>query len=172
MKTKLLIASIFLTVAPLAWAETVKPTPTALPKSGNLASSLTGGAYGGTPGSWASDPLKQAAAPIGGSVSQIGTSWVAKVFNNSEDTYSANFKVVQLNNRGISARNDYFSVTLQPGKSSERSFSMANGAINANLELSSWKKLGGDKKDGDQPAAEGSDKGADAKPVTAPPANK
>ncbi len=171
MKTKLLLAVIITTVTSIAFAATEQPTPTPLPMSGNLASSVTAGSAGGAPGSWASDVLVQSPAPIGGSVSRSGNSWLAKVFNNSEDSYSANFKVIQLHARGDSIRNDYFSVTLAPGKSSERTYSVANGAVSANLELASWKKLGGDKKEEEKDAAVADaskvdEKSAGAKPKT------
>jgi|GEM_PF-4716066 len=122
------------------------PTPTALPKSGSLASSFTGGSSGGTSKSWGSEILDKAVAPIGGSVSKAGTSWIAKVFNNSDKAYSADVKMVQINARGTVARNDYFSVSLAAGQSTQRSFSVANGAVSADLSLSGWKAKGGPEK--------------------------
>ena len=140
--------------ATAAFAEPPAPTPTPLPKTGSLASSVTAGSSGGAAGAWGSDVLEKSPAPIGGSVSKKGNSWVARVFNNSQDSYSANFKVIQVNDRGTTTRNDYFSVSLQPGKSSERTFSAANGAVSASLELNGWTKVGGSA-EGEKAAAEG-----------------
>lgn len=142
--------------ASIGLAEDAEPTPTPLPKSGSLATSFTGGASGSTSTSWGQDVLEKSAAPLGGSVSRSGTSWVAKVFNNSKDSFSADVKLVQINARGGSARNDYFSVSLRPGQSSERTYSVANGAVSANLELSGWKKLGGQEKKPESDAEAGS----------------
>jgi len=131
----------------VAFAEDKAPTPTPLPKSGSLASSFAGGQNAGTSDkSWGTNVLDQEPAPIAGSVSKDGNKWVAKVFNNSKDTYSADVKIIQSNDRGGSAKNDYFSVSLRPGQSDSRSFASANGAINASLELTRWKKIGGEAK--------------------------
>ena len=151
-----------LTVAGVVVAAPVhaeSPTPTPLPKSGNLASSLTGGSNSGAPGTWGQDgPGEASSAPLAGSVSRSGNQWIARVFNNSTDEYSGDFKVVQMNARGGVARTDYFSVSLRGGQSSERSYSLANGGVNANLELTSWKKRSTPTK----PSAAQADAGAEA----------
>jgi hypothetical protein len=133
---------------------TLPPTPTAqeekedpykdLPKSG-----LLSGTYSlETDSTAVSEPwgntgsAANSNSPITGSVSRISKQqWKASVFNNSEDSFSVSVKVKQIDSRGSVVKSDYFSASLKPKNSAERQFSSASSALNAELELLSWKKL-------------------------------
>lgn len=113
-----------------------------LPKSGTLASSTTTGytsrnfdmAWGTESG--------QERAPLSGSVSRTSQSdWVAKIFNNSEDKYSASILVVQFDGRATRLKSDSFSVLLKPGEHSERVIKAAPGSVDAQVNLESWRNL-------------------------------
>ena len=110
------------------------------PKSGTLAST-SGGGSASSVGGFGDTPLsdEDQAAPIGGSVSREKNSWVAKVFNNSKDSVSGNYKVIQKGKNGATIKTDSFSVNLAPGKSTERSFTANPLSVSGSLDVVSWK---------------------------------
>lgn len=119
------------------------------PKSGVLSATHVGG-HGATALPINSDPKldEEESAPITGSVSRQGQgAWVMKVMNNTaEDTYSVSVRVVQKNNRGGQLKSDFFSLTLPPKQSEQRSLKGPSSAATAELVLESWRKLGSGKK--------------------------
>lgn len=123
-----------------------------LPRQGSL--SFSGGMSDGKIAMpWGSD--EEGSSPITGSVSKIGQdTWVMKVFNNSEDTYSVNLKVVQLNSQNRQVKSDSFSYTLKARQKVERNVSAAPGSVRGELKLESWKNLTPKKKEA-QPGMEG-----------------
>jgi len=146
MKQKL----IFLTLLFISYAS-AEPVATpsfspsvALPASGVLSESSStnyGAAHVAMP--WAEGASKEAnVAPLSGSVFKKNErQWSAKVFNNSKtDSFNASVRVVQKNASGAKVKSDFFSVNLAPGQSSERTISSFPSAMNATLELQSWKK--------------------------------
>ena len=115
-----------------------------LPKSGNLSTSFISGAasssvpdpFGGV------DIGDEGSAPITGSVSRIDAdTWRMRVFNNSQDVYSVNLGVAQRDDRGATLKTDNFSYTLKPGSSAEETIQSASGALEAALDLRSYRKL-------------------------------
>lgn len=145
MKRLLLIALVVLFAATASAEKAVKKE---LPRQGSLSVSAgTGGAGNfGYEMPWGSD--NEGSAPISGSVSRMGQdSWVMKVFNNSEDTYSVNLRVIQSSERNATLKTDSFSYTLKPGQNAERTLRAAPNSARGELRLDSWKKIGGKKKD-------------------------
>ena len=110
------------------------------PKSGTLAST-SGGGTSSSVGGFGDTPLtdEDQAAPIGGSVNREKNSWVARVFNNSKDSVSGNYKLVQKGKNGATIKTDSFSVNLAPGKSAERSFTANPLSVSGSLDVVSWK---------------------------------
>jgi hypothetical protein len=115
-----------------------------LPKSGNLSTSVTSGAASST----FPDPFggvgiaDEDSAPITGSVSRIDEdTWRMRVFNNSQDVYSVNLGVKQRDDRGATVKTDNFSYTLKPGASAEQTIQSASGAMEADLDLRSYRKV-------------------------------
>lgn len=168
----LLTASLFICLSPvLAFAETVgtdsaapaskEKAPAAadtkaepkeekkLPKSGVLSSSIRSGYQSRNIGDqWGGTDITgdAGAAPITGSVSRVSPQeWVAKIFNNTDDTYSASLRVVQLGKRGSQTKQDSFSYTLKPHSSASRRLASSSLTEEARLELQGWKKLGAKK---------------------------
>ncbi len=122
-----------------------------LPKSGTLSRSMSKG-YQSTNVDmpWNKKNIGaglEVEAPISGSVSKLSsTQWVAKVFNNTEDTYTADLKVVQRNDRGVPIKSDSFTMTLKGKQSDSRFISATPATDDASLELVNWKNLSESKK--------------------------
>jgi hypothetical protein len=96
---------------------------------------------------WGTDVLKEKPAPISGSVSRVGArEWVLRMFNNSEDTYSASVEVVQMARGGKRIKSDNYSYTLKAKQKAERKFSTNQQVTDCALNLTKWKNLTGDKK--------------------------
>lgn len=146
-----------------------------LPKSGSLSSSITGGyqnravaePWGGT------DSQGENVAPISGSVFRNGPrDWKMTIFNNSDDTYSVSVEVAQYGSTGNKIKGDNFSYTLRPRGSEERLVTGNDKTKDAQLNLRSWRKIGGSKPTpaaaqaagSPPPAAEASPAGAVAAP--------
>ncbi len=136
----LIVATLCGTYAPTFAA----PKERELPKSGQLSTSVTSGAatttvpdpFGGI------DVSDGEPAPITGSVSRIDAeNWRMRVYNNSQDTYSVNLGVQQRDDTGMTIKTDNFSYTLKPGASAEQSIIAASGAMEADLNLRSYRKL-------------------------------
>lgn len=116
-----------------------------LPKSGSLSSTISG-VHGSrnVPGPWggSSARTEDKAAPISGSVSKVSArEWRARIFNNSEDTYSVNLAVHQFDRNDKKIKSDSFSYTLKPGQSVDRPISALATTEQCSLDLLSWKKL-------------------------------
>ena len=157
----ILVVGAFCLASSLVQAETKEEKEKELPPSGTLSSSSSAG-YGGhaVDAPWGADVIS-GGAPVSGSISRLGgNKWVMKVFNNSEeDKYSVDLKIVQTNNRGKQVKSDYYTYTLGPKKSAERTIRVNNSTQNCSLQLQSWKKIGGKKKKKEEaPAAAGTGK--------------
>ena len=114
-----------------------------LPKRGALSNTVSGVSKDvKVPDAWGgNDPAGKDVAPITGSVSKITPSkWVARIFNNSEDTYSVNLAVHQYNRSNSKIKTDSFSYTLKPKEKAERELSATAATEQASLELLSWSK--------------------------------
>ncbi|MCB0354881.1 MAG: hypothetical protein KDD64_15210 [Bdellovibrionales bacterium] len=146
------LASIFLFGAPLFAADQKDEPKRDLPKSGVLSGGYIGGFEGasieGPAGFEDKDIYSEERAPITGSVSkQDSNYWNMKIFNNDEDdTYSVNLSVEQVDKRNSKIRSDNFSYTLKPQESQSRLIRSRPNTANMILKLSSWKRLGGKKK--------------------------
>lgn len=127
-----------------------------LPKSGVLSTSISTGYQTNKKVAipWNKEGAgADAQAPISGSVSRINTKqWQAKVFNNTDDAFSADVAVVQLNANGNTVKRDSFSMRLKPKESLERTVSAVAGSSDGRLELISWKRLTSKKKE--EPSAQ------------------
>lgn len=100
--------------------------------------------------------------PIAGSVSRSGTrDWRMVIANNTKDPYSVDVTVRQLNARGDTVKNDYFSYTLKGGEQQTRNVSGAINAVDGKLVLNSWKNLAPPAKEKKESAA-GAPEGAPA----------
>ncbi len=135
-----LLAIIF--IAQNSSAQDEKPEKK-LPKSGSLSISSSGtSASKNFPDPWGADNVVDSnSAPITGSVSKISpTNWVAKVFNNSDDTYSVSLAVYQYDRRNTKIKSDSFSYTLRPRESAERPISTSMNTEQCELDLLSWNK--------------------------------
>ena len=135
-----------------------------LPQKGVL--SVSGGGGGQSykiPEPWGSDDsVTGGTPPVAGSVSRISkTQWQAYVVNNSEDTYSIDFEVLQVDQNLALSKKDFGSFTLKPGQSNRQLFSAGIGSASASLRLTRWKNLTEKKKKAaevtDEVIAEGSD---------------
>lgn len=114
-----------------------------LPQTGTLAGSRSGG-YGGTSlGGWGDE--EAGPPPIAASVSRDGRNFMVRVFNNAEDQFRVSIEVVQYNDRSKRLKGTNMSFSLKPGQSAERSVSSAPGAVNSEVKLKNWKKVGGRK---------------------------
>lgn len=116
----------------------------ALAGKGVISGSMSGGAAGmAMEGPWGGTDIEGSkASPISGSVGRgAERDWVARVVNNSEDTYRANMAVKQYDERGRVIKTDNFSVSLGPKTSTERTFRAHPTALNSDLELKSWKRF-------------------------------
>ncbi|MCO6431688.1 MAG: hypothetical protein J5J00_12585 [Deltaproteobacteria bacterium] len=148
--------SFLVSQSALAAAGDEKKKEDSLPRSGSLSSTITG-SYGSqqVPEPWGgTDVAGQGTAPISGSVSKGPSGqWIMRIFNNSDETYSVDVSVTQYNRSGASLKKDFFSATLRPAQSSDRTISNAPNSENASLELVSWKKLTSKKEAENTPAA-------------------
>lgn len=131
-----------------ATQQQAKPKKKELPKSGVLAqtrSSGTGASSVDVP--WGSDVMKDKAPPITGSVSRLGArDWSLKVFNNTDDVYSASLEVLQFAKGGKRLKSDNYSYTLKPKERVERKFIANQGVVDCALNLSKWKNLSSSKR--------------------------
>lgn len=129
-------------------AEEQKKAKKELTKSGVLSQTRSGGtAATEVDVPWGTDVLKDKPAPISGSVSRVGPrDWMLRVFNNTEDTYSASLEVVQMARGGNRLKSDHYSYTLKPKQKVERKFSTLQTVTDCSLNLTKWKNLSGDKK--------------------------
>lgn len=114
-----------------------------LPRSGVLSRTHSSGtSHSGLELPWGTEALSPDQAPISGSVSRIsGREWVARVFNNSEDTYSVSVKVRQFGAGNKEVKYDTYSYTLKPRESKEQKFLSKVDTIDAGLDLTSWTNL-------------------------------
>lgn len=120
-----------------------------LPRSGNLASTLTrGGEDVAVDGPWGDNDISgREPPPISGSISRIAQrTWLMKVFNNTKDRYSVDLEVVQFNQRGTRLRGDYFSYTLDGGQSIERKVMASSNVTECQVNLRNWRKYEAPKK--------------------------
>jgi|GEM_PF-1810736 len=155
----------------------VKEKKEELPKSGVLSRSLgTGYQSTNVDMPWGSDGKDSAGGaasgrpPISGSVSKVSPAqWLMRVFNNSEDSYSVNLRVIQRDMRGTVLKSDSFSYNLRPGQKAERSISSYRNTADAELNLVSWKKLSPPKKAEDGEAVRKKAGGAEAAAQTRKP---
>lgn len=77
--------------------------------------------------------------PLAGSVSKLSErELLAKVFNNSDQTYSISAKVLQYNARGVQIRSDSFSATIKPKSSYERRVPRGIGAEDIRFSMENW----------------------------------
>ena len=144
----LILTSLVLSLSTSLFAEEKKDKP--LPKSGSLSTNISGiTGNKAVPGPWGGvDTSGEDASPISGSVSKLSKErWVVKLFNNSENTFSVDVAVTQLDRNGSSVKKDNYSYTLMPKQSVERSVTASPQTEQANLELVKWKKIGGDKEE-------------------------
>ncbi|MFM1847568.1 MAG: hypothetical protein RL417_1042 [Pseudomonadota bacterium] len=115
-----------------------------LPKSGDLAASLSGG-YGSRElqEPWGGvDERGEESSPITGSISKKNSrEWVMRVFNNSDDPYSVQVQVNMYGRTGGKTKTDTYSYTLKSKSSTERSLLAPSGTEEARLALLSWKNL-------------------------------
>ncbi len=124
-------------------SEAKAPTPTPLPQSGVLSRSSTFG-YNTkiVEGAWGSESDASSKPPITGSISKVSDrEWVAKLFNNSEDTYTVSVEVKQMNAAGKRERSDSFSARLGPNENTERTLGATARTVDAELELRNWKNI-------------------------------
>ena len=158
-------------------AEADKEKKRELTKSGVLAQTHSSGTTGtGVEVPWGTDVLKDKPAPISGSVSRVGVrDWSMKLFNNSEDTYSASVEVVQMTRGGKRLKSDHYSYTLKAKQSAERKFSTNQSVTDCALNLTKWKNLSSKKAEKTPKADVGAAKGsvvADDGGAVAPPETK
>jgi len=115
-----------------------------LPKTGDLAASLSGG-YGSRELAepWGGvDERGDETSPITGSISKRNTrEWTMRVFNNSDDPYSVQLQVQLYGRTGGATKTDTFSYSLKPKSSAERTILAPVGTEEARLALLSWKNL-------------------------------
>jgi len=124
---------------PAAPTPVVSPTDKKkeFPKSGVLSMVVPQG-FGRTGISTISSPdlENDELPPIAGSVRRSGAdSWIAKVSNNTEDSYSTSIRINQLSETGSIIKSDSFSYTLKPKGSVERTFSALASSKGAQLIL-------------------------------------
>ncbi len=139
---KLIVTALLLAVPSLVSAQIEDPKR--LPRSGNLSTSLkAGSAMSTVPEPFGGDDISgDKLPPITGSVSRTGRdTWTMKVFNNTKDEYSVDLDVIQVNPRGATVKTDSFSYRLKPGESEQEKVSTGIGAMDAELNLRSWKNL-------------------------------
>lgn len=113
-----------------------------LPKSGRLAGSTRAGGGGTTYESdWGGlDPSGKQAPPISASVNRLNErEWAVKIFNNSEDQYKLQLKVVQKDGER-QVKSDSVSVSLKGGEQIERRISSHGLAKDAEVNLLKWSK--------------------------------
>ena len=148
----LFVTLLFLIIASSLSAEDKKAPQ--LPKSGVLSSVGNGLAGGGLVygDPWGGlDAGGDELPPISGGVSRAGTSWKAKVKNNTTDKYSVNVELLQMTKTRSTLKTDSFSAVLAPGASVERTFLSATSVVGgAELRLVSWKNLSPKKNNGTQ----------------------
>lgn len=120
-----------------------------LPRSGTLSGTSVSGTGGkSVDAPWGSEDVINGGAPISGSVSKVSErQWNMRIFNNSEDTYSVDLEVAQLNERNTKVKSDHYSYTLRPKQTAERSISAYSNTKQCTLNLLSWKNLTEHKKD-------------------------
>ena len=114
-----------------------------LPKSGSLSTSSAGtSASRAVPDAWGGvDPQGKESAPITGSVSkQTPTKWIARVFNNTDETYTVNLVVNQFNRSNTKIKSDSFSYTLRGKQSAERDITALSTTEQCTLDLVNWTK--------------------------------
>lgn len=139
--------------------------PSKLPSSGNLSTSLkSGAAVAEIPEPFGGDDISgDRLAPITGSVSRATRdSWSMKVFNNTQDEYSVDVDVLQLNTGGQTVKTDSFSYHLKPGHSEQEMISAGIGARDAELNLRRWRNLSQEKRQRAKEDAEESDSDGDS----------
>jgi hypothetical protein len=127
-----------------AQAEEAEKKSTPLPQSGSLSTSMqTGNVNNKIPDVWGgNDPSGEKQPPVSGSVSRKNAdTWIMRVFNTSEDTYSVDLEVVQFNERGAKVKGDFMSYVLKPGVSKERELRAGLGAREAQLNLRRYRKF-------------------------------
>jgi hypothetical protein len=112
--------------------------------SGTLAGSATGG-FGATnvPSVWGDKDGygDGGSSPISGSVSKVDKStWLLKVFNNSEDQFKVNLEVVQFDIRNKKVKSDNYYYPLKGKQSIERKIKSFPTAVNAAVNLKNWKR--------------------------------
>ncbi len=141
MKARLLlVVAVFWTSSQLAADE----KSVSLPKSGLLAvSSQSGAGNTVTSDAFGGEDFSGAyVAPITGSVSRVGDSgWVCKVFNNSQDEYSINVDLKQLDLDGRQVKFGSYSFRLKPGASDQITSEAGLNSRRAELWLRSYKNL-------------------------------
>lgn len=116
------------------------------PRLGNLAGSGVTNANGSR-GYVGADAFGEDKNPITGSMSKKSNSCVLKVFNNSDDRYSASVAGIGMDKDGKVTKRDTFSFTLGAKQSSERSMTVGSNTTNCSLELTSARNLSPKKDD-------------------------
>lgn len=121
----------------------VTATPTALPQRGALASSTDKG-FGTqlSPSQWGGLELEgKGNPPLTASVYRGKRgNWELKVFNNSEDLYSATVTLEQLGTTGARVKIDSFTLSLGAGQYEIRSTPAHARSTGATANLVSWRK--------------------------------
>ena len=162
----LIVCSTVATAAFVSSAEAQIQDPSKLPSSGNLSTSLKSGAASAeVPEPFGGDDISgDQLAPITGSVSRATRdSWSMKVFNNTQDEYSVDLDVFQLNMAGQTVKTDSYSYRLKPGSSEQEMISAGIGARDAELNLRHYRNLSQEKrKRAEQEKAEDADSDDDS----------
>ncbi len=114
-----------------------------LPAKGRIAGATNSGngalAFEGV---WGGENISgKDAPPISGSVNRLGDEWEVNVMNNTEDKYRASLKLQQYDANKKRLKAESFSVSLKAGESYSRRYPAHGMAANADLDLSSWKKV-------------------------------
>lgn len=136
--------SIVLLASLFTWSAVVgEEKAPKLPKSGLLAvSSQSGAGRTVTTDAFGGEDFSGATvAPITGSVSRVGESWICKVFNHSSDEYSVNVDLKQLDLSGSQVKFSSYSFRLRPGASDQIASETGLNARRAELWLRSYKNV-------------------------------
>lgn len=115
-----------------------------LPKSGMLSTTFSESVQNkSVPLPWnKKGAAADAEAPIAGSVSKISDKqWKMLVINNTDDVFTVSVTARQLGSRGNSLKTDSYSLRLSPKSQAERMFSAVSNSSDAELELTSWKRI-------------------------------
>lgn len=130
---------LYFAAVPVVMAQTsAVKTEEELPQQGFLADSVNAGNGSvNIQGPWGGRE-----APLTASVSRLSADeWLIKVFNNSDATYRAGLRVIQMDDVGKRLRSLPVSATLEPGEVFERQIRTTPRTEHCAVELTSWKRF-------------------------------